>query len=74
MWVRLEVRSSDPRDMPPIIGESGISISRLIELFSHPPRSGQQRWTLQPGRSGWRIWAAWLEVVHERMAASCAIA
>jgi hypothetical protein len=49
MWVRLEVRSSDPRDMPPIIGESGISISRLIELFSHPPRSGQQRWTLQTG-------------------------
>lgn len=49
LWVRLEVRSSDPRDGPPLIGESGISISRLIELFSHPPRSGQQRWTLETG-------------------------
>jgi hypothetical protein len=49
LWVRLEVRSSDPRDLPPLIGESGISISRLIELFSVPPRSGQQRWVLESG-------------------------
>jgi hypothetical protein len=49
LWVRLEVRSSDPRDLPPLIGEAGISISRLIELFSLAPRSGQQRWVLEAG-------------------------
>lgn len=49
LWVRLEVRVADPRDSAPLFGETGISISRLIELFSHPPHSGQQRWTLEAG-------------------------
>lgn len=49
LWVRLEVRSTDPRDGVPLVGESGMSITRLIDLFSHPPRSGQQRWTLDKG-------------------------
>jgi hypothetical protein len=49
LWLRLEVRTADPRDSTPLIGETGISISRLIELFSHPPRSGQQRWTVESG-------------------------
>jgi hypothetical protein len=49
LWVRLEVRAADPRDSAPLFGEAGISISRLIELFSHPPRSGQQRWSLEAG-------------------------
>jgi hypothetical protein len=48
-WLKLEVRSTDSRDGQPIVGESGISISRLIDLFSHPPRSGQQRWNLERG-------------------------
>lgn len=48
-WVKLEVRSADSRDGAPLVGESGISISRLIDLFSHPPRSGQQRWALEKG-------------------------
>ncbi len=49
LWVHLEVRAADPRDSAPLFGESGISISRLIDLFSHPPRSGQQRWNLEAG-------------------------
>lgn len=49
VWVRLEVRTTDPRDGAPLVGESGISINRLIELFSHPPHSGQQRWTVESG-------------------------
>lgn len=49
VWVRLEVRSVDPKDSPILFGDSGISLTRLIDLFSHPPRTGQQRWTLEAG-------------------------
>jgi hypothetical protein len=49
LWVRLEVRSVDPKDTPPLFGDSGVSLNRLIDLFSHPPRTGQQRWTLEAG-------------------------
>jgi hypothetical protein len=48
-WVRLEVRSVDPKESSPLFGESGISLTRLIDLFSHPPRTGQQRWALESG-------------------------
>jgi hypothetical protein len=49
LWVRLEVRSVDPKETSPLFGDSGISLTRLIDLFSHPPHSGQQRWTLESG-------------------------
>lgn len=49
LWVRLEVRSMDPKDSEPLFGDTGISLTRLIDLFSHPPRSGQQRWALEAG-------------------------
>lgn len=48
-WVRLEIRSVDPKEPPPLFGESGVSLNRLIDLFSHPPHSGQQRWSLETG-------------------------
>ena len=49
LWVRLEVRSLDPKESAPLFGDTGMSLARLIDLFSHPPRSGQQRWTLETG-------------------------
>ena len=49
LWVRLEVRSVDPKESAPLFGDAGMSLARLIDLFSHPPRSGQQRWTLEAG-------------------------
>lgn len=49
VWVRLEVRSVDPKESAPLFDEGGVSLSRLIDLFSHPPRPGQQRWTLESG-------------------------
>lgn len=49
LWVRLEVRSVDPKESSPLFDDTGISLTRLIDLFSHPPRSGQQRWTLETG-------------------------
>lgn len=49
LWVRLEVRSVEPRDSNPLFGDTGVSLNRLIDLFSHPPRSGQQHWALESG-------------------------
>ena len=49
LWVRLEVRSVEPKEAPPLFSDSGVSLNRLIDLFSHPPRTGQQRWTLEAG-------------------------
>jgi hypothetical protein len=49
LWLRLEVRAADPKESASLFGDSGVSLTRLIDLFSHPPRSGQQRWTLDAG-------------------------
>jgi len=43
-WIRLELRAEDPKESAGIITEPGINLTRLVELFSRPPRSPQQRW------------------------------
>jgi len=48
-YVRLEVRSDDSRQGPSLMSESGVSLTRLIELFSHPARPEQQRWSYDSG-------------------------
>jgi hypothetical protein len=42
-FVHLDLRTEDPRDQLGIVGDSGISISRLIEVFSRPAK-GVQSW------------------------------
>ena len=49
IWVRLELRLEDAHDTGGLIGETGISISRLIELFSRPARPSQDHWQLDAG-------------------------
>jgi hypothetical protein len=49
IWVRLELRAEDGRGTPGLIGEPGISISRLIDLFSQPARTSQDHWQLDAG-------------------------
>lgn len=49
IWVRLEVRSEDPKETAGIIGAPGISLSGLIELFSHPIKDEQVHLTEQIG-------------------------
>jgi hypothetical protein len=49
IWVRLEIRAEDLRDGAGVIGDPGINISRLIELFSRPARPQQDRWQLDAG-------------------------
>ena len=38
IWVRLEIASESPNETAGIVGESGISISGLVQLFSHNPK------------------------------------
>jgi hypothetical protein len=49
IWVRLELRVEDAHDTGGLIGEPGISITRLIDLFSRPARPAQDHWQLDAG-------------------------
>src|SRR5688572_32088372 len=46
-WVRLELRAEDPRETASVVGDQGINITRLIEIFSRPPRSEEHTSELQ---------------------------
>ncbi len=48
-WLRFELRAEDPRDALGFIGGSGISLTRLIEVFSRPASATQPRWALEAG-------------------------
>jgi hypothetical protein len=48
-WVRLELRAEDARDQAAVVGESGINLTRLIEVFSNPAHAQQMRWELMAG-------------------------
>ena len=47
-YVQLDLRAEDPHDQLGIVGEPGINITRLIEVFSRPPK-GSDHWSLQNG-------------------------
>ena len=48
-WVRLELRAEDARDQAAVVGDSGINLARLIELFSNPARPQQMHWEAVAG-------------------------
>ena len=48
-WLRFELRTVDPRDSSDLVGESGINLTRLVELFSRPPSSQQPHWVREAG-------------------------
>jgi hypothetical protein len=48
-YVQLDLRAEDPRDQLGIIGDPGINLTRLIELFGRTPRSAQPRWLRSSG-------------------------
>ncbi|MCX6637832.1 MAG: hypothetical protein NT090_22480 [Acidobacteria bacterium] len=47
--VRLEVRLADSRDRRPVLGEPGLSLTGLVEIFSRPSRGHEPNWTLETG-------------------------
>ncbi|HUJ20437.1 MAG TPA: hypothetical protein VLX58_02895 [Bryobacteraceae bacterium] len=49
LFVRLELRAEDARDQAGVVGESGINLTRLIEVFSYPARPQQMRWEAVAG-------------------------
>lgn len=48
-WLRLQMRATNSKEEAAVLGEPGISITRLIEVFSRRPRSEQPEWTLDAG-------------------------
>lgn len=48
-WFRLELRTADPKDLSAVVGEPGISIRGLIEIFSRNPGADEDPWTLDAG-------------------------
>jgi hypothetical protein len=48
-YVQLDLRAEDPHDQLGIVGEPGINITRLIEIFGRPARSAQPRLFLTSG-------------------------
>ena len=43
------LNATDSREEAAVLGEPGISITRLIEVFSRRPRSEQPQWILEAG-------------------------
>jgi hypothetical protein len=38
------LRAEDARDQAGVVGDAGINLTRLIEIFSNPARAQQSRW------------------------------
>ncbi len=47
--VHVEVRAGDGRTSSAWLSEPGVSLTTLIEIFSRPARTQQQKWNLQAG-------------------------
>ena len=47
-WLRFELRAA-AKDEAAVIGESGLNLTRLIEIFSRRPRDEQPHWTADAG-------------------------
>jgi hypothetical protein len=48
-FVQLDLRAEDPKDQLGIIGDPGINLTRIIEMFGRAPRSPQERWLFNSG-------------------------
>jgi hypothetical protein len=47
-WVKFELRTTDRRELTSVMGDSGISLSALVDLFSRP-QSGDLYWYRSAG-------------------------
>jgi hypothetical protein len=48
-YLQLDLRVEDPRDQTGVLSDTGISIARMLEIFSQPVREKQVRWLLNSG-------------------------
>jgi hypothetical protein len=49
LWVRLDLRVEDGRQPAAVVGEGGINLTRLIEIFSRPAGAQQATWIFTAG-------------------------
>ncbi|HTT65828.1 MAG TPA: hypothetical protein VMG35_28455 [Bryobacteraceae bacterium] len=48
-WLRFELRAAEPKDEAAVIGDAGLNLTRLIEIFSRRPRDQQPQWIAEAG-------------------------
>ncbi len=48
-WMRFDLRAASAKELASIVGDPGISIRGLIELFGRRPEAGEPHWTLPAG-------------------------
>lgn len=49
-YIQLDMRVEDPRDTAGMIGDGGISLAKMIQVFSRPVRDKQTHWLLNSGQ------------------------
>jgi hypothetical protein len=49
-YIQLDMRVEDPRDTAGMIGDGGISLARMIQVFGRPVRDKQAHWLLNSGQ------------------------
>jgi hypothetical protein len=47
-WLKFEMRTTEHRELAGLVGDSGISLSGLIDIFSHPA-GGDLYWSRSAG-------------------------
>lgn len=48
-WIRLEMRAEEPEEGPATGEDAGVTLARLVELFSQPQREGETRSHVEAG-------------------------
>src|SRR5688572_455620 len=49
LWIRLDIRAQENRNVKPLGEDEGISLSSLIEIFSRPGKQEPNQWRLEAG-------------------------
>jgi len=48
-WLRFDLRALSPKEASSVLGEAGISLSRVLDLLSRRPGTDERPWMLQTG-------------------------
>ena len=48
-WLRFELKAPSQRELSKVVGDSGISLSSMVELFSRKPGAGDPYWVRTAG-------------------------
>jgi hypothetical protein len=48
-WLRFDLRTADRKELASIVGDSGVSLTGLIDVFSRKPGVGEPSWTRTVG-------------------------